>query len=275
MKKSKEFDDILNECLDRLLIKGEAVEQCLASYPEQADELRPLLQTAVATREVATIQPRPEFRARARYQLHSALQEVEAKRGRPFFRWLPRWATAVTAVLVLLLAGSGTVAAASDSMPDEPLYQVKLATEQVQLTLTFSDMGKARLNAVLADRRVAEIIYMAGEGDARRVEAVTRRLERCLAMMAMLASAPEADGAPMELTEAPAALPDEAKGRGGAFVEGNDRARLRMKVAHFAADHPAALRAALRQAPETVQSALLRAIAVSEAGYEKALEALD
>ena len=94
-------------------------------------------------------------------------------------------------------------------------------------------------------------------------------------MMAMLASALEADSAPMELTETPAAPPDEAKGRGDTFIKGNDRAKLRMKVAHFAADHPAALRTALRQAPETVQSALLRAIAVSEAGYEKALEALD
>ena len=276
MKKSKEFDDILNECLDRLLLKDETVEQCLVSYPEQADELKPLLQIAVATKRVSTIQPRPEFRARARYQFHSALQEIEAKRSRPFFRWLPQWATAVAVVLVLLLAGSGTVAAASDSMPDEPLYQVKLATEQAWLTLTFSDMGKARLGAVLADRRVAEIIYMAGKGDAHRVEVVTQRLERCLAMMAMLASAPEAEGAPRELIEeAPAAAPEETKGRGGPFVEGNDRARLRMRVAHFAVNHPAALHAALRQAPEAVKPALLRAIAVSEAGYEKALEALD
>ena len=275
MKKSKEFDDILNECLDRLLLKDETVEQCLVSYPEQADELEPLLQIAVATKRVSTIQPRPEFRARARYQFHSALQEIEAKRSRPFFRWLPQWATVVAVVLVLLLAGSGTVAAASDSMPDEPLYQVKLATEQAWLTLTFSDMGKAGLSAVLADRRVAEIIYIAGKGDAHRVEVVTQRLERCLAMMAVLASAPEAEGAPRVLTEAPAALPEEAKGRGGPFVEGNDRARLRMRVAHFAVNHPAALHAALRQAPEAVKPALLRAIAVSEAGYEKALEALD
>jgi hypothetical protein len=275
MKKGKEFDDILTECLDRLLVKDATVEQCLASYPEQADELKPLLQIAMVTRRTATIQPRPDFRARARYQFHAALQEIEGKRGRLFFRWLPQWAAVVTVVLVLLLAGSGTVAAASNSMPDEPLYQVKLATEQVWLTLNFSDMGKARLNAVLADRRVAEIIYLAGKGDARRVEAITKRLDKYLAMMAMLASIPEAESAPAEMAEVPAAAPGKAKGRGNAFGRGNDRADLKMRVAHWAVSHPAALRAALEKAPEEVRAALLRAIAVSEAGYEKALEALD
>ena len=275
MKKGREFDDILNECLDKLLVKDATVEQCLASYPEQADELKPLLQVAVATRMTATVQPRPDFRARARYQFHAALQEIEGKSGRIFFRWLPQWAAVVTVVLVLLLAGSGTVAAASNSMPDEPLYQVKLATEQVWLTLNFSDMGKARLNAVLADRRVAEIIYLAGKGDARRVEAITRRLDKYLAMMAMLASIPEAEGAPAEMAEVPAGAPGKAKGRGDAFGRGNDRADLKMRVAHWAVSHPAALRAALEKAPEEVKAALLRAIAVSEAGYEKALEALD
>lgn len=286
MKKSKEFDDILNECLDRLLAKDATVEQCLASYPEQADELKPLLQVAVATRRTAAIQPRPDFRARARYQFHAALREIEGKRGRLFFRWLPQWAAVVTVVLVLLLAGGGTVAAASNSMPDEPLYQVKLATEQVWLTLNFSDMGKARLNAVLADRRVAEIVYLAGKGDVRRVEAITRRLDKYLAMMAMLASIPEVEdapagmaeapaAAPAEMSEAPAPVPGRAKGRGNAFGRGNDRADLRVRVAHWAVSQPAALRAALEKAPEEVRAALLRAIAVSEAGYEKALEALD
>ena len=70
MRKSRAFDDILNECLDRLLFEGDTVEQCLASYPEQADELKPLLQIAVATKRTSNIQPGAEFRARARYQLH-------------------------------------------------------------------------------------------------------------------------------------------------------------------------------------------------------------
>jgi len=80
MRKSREFDTILDECLERLLVKGETVEQCLKSYPEQADELKPLLQTALATKKASAIQPCPEFKVRARYQLHSALQEMKSKK---------------------------------------------------------------------------------------------------------------------------------------------------------------------------------------------------
>ncbi len=87
MRKSREFDNVLDECLERLLVKGETVEQCLRSFPEHADELEPLLETALATKQASAIQPRPEFRDRARYQFYAALQERERKRSRPFFSW--------------------------------------------------------------------------------------------------------------------------------------------------------------------------------------------
>jgi len=83
MKKSREFNNILDECLERLLTKGETIEQCLRDFPEQADELEPLLQMALATKKAITIQPRPEFRAEARYQFLSALQRREEKRSPP------------------------------------------------------------------------------------------------------------------------------------------------------------------------------------------------
>lgn len=87
MKRGREFDDILDECLEHLLVKGETPEQCLASYPEQAVELKPLLETALATKQASAIEPRSEFKARARYQFRSALQEMESKRRLPFFDW--------------------------------------------------------------------------------------------------------------------------------------------------------------------------------------------
>ena len=275
MKKSKEFDDILNECLDRLLIKSETVEQCLASYPEQADELKPLLEIAVATKRAATIQPRPEFRAKARYQFHSALQDMKSKRSRPFFSWLPQWATAVAIILALLLVGGGTVAAAGNSMPDEPLYPVKLATEQVRLTLTLSDMGKAELYAKLADKRVAEIVRMVNKNKPEQVERTAQRLNICLAMVASLALVQRGEEE-VVLAPAPAALPEEpAPEERGSPKRANNLAKLRRTVAFYAVDHPATLRDILTKAPESAKPALLRAIAMSEAGYQKALRALD
>ncbi len=275
MSKEKEFDNILDECLERLLVNGETIEQCLQSYPEQAANLKPLLQTALATRQAVAIQPSAEFKARARYQFRSALQEVASRRRRPSLGWLPRWATVVTIVLGLLLVSGGTIAAASYSMPDSLLYPVKLATEQVQLALTPSDIGKARLCAKFADRRVAEIIYIANKGDAQQVEAITQRLDERLVMLARLASAPEVTEAPRMLESPPPVPSEEAGDDKDVQVRANNRAKLRATVANYAINHPAGLRAALEKAPESTKPALRRAIAVSEAGYERALRGWD
>ncbi len=275
MKKNKEFNNILDECLERLLVRGETVEQCLQSYPQQATELEPLLQTALAAKKASAIQPRPEFKAKARYVLNSALQEMEQKRSRPFFGWLPQWATVVTIVLVLLLAGGGTVAAAGNSMPDNPLYPVKLATEQVRLILTPSDIGKAELYANLTEKRVIEIAHMANKGKPEQVEKTTQRLNNHLVEIASLAGAQKEEAG---VFLAPPPQPELAPSAGGgkrAPIQVNRKVKLRRVVAQYAVNHPEVLRAALKTAPESAKPALRRAIAVSEAGYEKALNALD
>jgi hypothetical protein len=280
MKKRRKFNDIFNECLERLLVEGETVEQCLRSYPEQAGELEPLLQTALATRQASAIQPRPEFRARARYQFGLALQEIEERRRRPFFAWQPRWATVVATVLVLLLAGSSTVVAAGNSMPDEPLYPVKLATEQVRLALTPSALGKVELYAKLADKRVAEIVYVANKGKPEQVERVTQRLNSYLARVAALALAErgvEREEAGVLMAPPPPAPAPTGPARGGKAegVKVGKQAKLRDILSGYAAKHPQALRAVLKKVPASAKPALRRAIAASEANYEKALEALE
>jgi hypothetical protein len=270
MGKSKEFDNILDECLERLLVKGESIEQCLASYPKQADELEPLLRTAQAAKQASAIQPSPEFRARARYQFRSALREAASK-SRPLLSWLPRWATVVTVVLIFLLAGGGTVAAAGNSMPDEPLYQVKLATEQVRLKLTPSKLARAQLYARFTDKRVLEIARMAKKGKPEQVEKTSKRLDNYLTKIVSLAEAQrERDKA----VRAPALAPS-AEGSKRLPVRVDRRVKLRRAVARYAMTHPAALRAALKTAPESAKPALRRALAISIARYQRALKALD
>lgn len=282
MKKTKELNNILNDCLERLLVKGETIEQCLQSYPEHAAEIEPLLQTAMATKKAVAIQPQPEFKARARYQFQSALQEVKPKRALPFFGWQPQWAVAIAVVLVVLLAGGGTVTAAGYSMPDSPLYAVKLATEQVQLTLTPSDIGKAGLHAKLADRRVAEIVYIANKGKPKQIEQIAQRLNKHLAMIASLSLVEKGVEREMPVL-APAPQPAEAPVPRQQVEEGvkavpapaNAKAKLKMLLKRNEVNHPAVLRALLEKAPESAKPALRRAIAASEANYQKALEALD
>ena len=276
MKKNSEFENILDDCLERLA-KGKTLEWCLQHYPEQAKQLKPLLQMAQATRKASAIQPRPEFKARARYEFHSALQTAASKKKVSLFSLIPQWAMALAIVGVLLVSGGGTALAASNSMPDSPLHWVKLATEQVQLKLTPSDIGKARLSAALADRRVKEIIYMADKGDAQELEAITQRLENSLTTLALLASPHKEVGTPRLLEEAPAAAPPKQAESGDdkdTPVRNNNR-KLRTTLAHYAQSHPNALRAALKKAPQSVKPGLHQAIDVLEEGYEKALAALD
>jgi len=274
MGKSKEFDNILDDCLERLLVKGETMEQCLASYPEQATELEPLLQTALAARNASAIQPRPEFRARARYQFRSALREAVTKRSHHFFVWQPRWATAVAIVLILLLAGGSTVAAAGNSMPDGTLYPIKLATEQVRLKLTPSDLGKAHLYASFADKRVIEIARMAEEGKPELVEQTAQRLDAHLVMITSLVS-PHEKGPEMLMTPPPARAPLPSEKAGGKPAPANEKDKLRMLLEHYAVNHPAVLHAALNKAPESAKPALLHAIEILIARYENALEVIE
>ncbi len=107
-----------------------------------------------------------------------------------FSEWQVRWMAPVAIIIGLLMVGSGTVLAASSSLPDEPLYRVKLAAESVQLAFTPSSLGKAELYARFADRRVAEIVKMAEKGEVEQVEKTTERMNNQMIAMANLAGPP-------------------------------------------------------------------------------------
>ena len=196
----------------------------------------------------------------------------------------------------MLLAGGGTVAAASNSMPDGILYPVKLATEHVQMALTTDDLGKAQLCSDFADRRVAEIIYMAEKGDAEQVEVLTDRLDQRLDTLVVLVSELEGDGidagdeangaeetfsvtggdadsgddAPTDAAPPPSVVVEQ----GGGWDQPKNRAEITVTVVVSADNNTAVMRARLREVPESVQDALREAIAVSERGYQRVLDAL-
>ena len=69
MGNNKQFNNILDECLERLLTGQETVEQCLQRYPEYAAELEPLLRTAALMKKAVEVKPSADFRAKARYQM--------------------------------------------------------------------------------------------------------------------------------------------------------------------------------------------------------------
>jgi hypothetical protein len=186
MSKTTKFDDILNVCIERV-IQGESIQSCLEAYPEYAKELEPLLQTAIETLHAADIQPRPEFRQRASREFQKAVQNLKPRgSAHSAWKWPLRWVIPVTAVFAVLVAGTGTVFAASSSQPDQPLYSVKLLTENARLALATSPAGKAELYAQFADTRVNEIVKMADEGKVAPLEKATARMNSNLAAIARL-----------------------------------------------------------------------------------------
>ena len=86
-----EFDHALDECLDRVLVNGEPVEDCLRRYPQHASELAPLLRLALETSKALDFKPSGAARARARLLLDAALARQQA-RQKSRWRWprLPR-----------------------------------------------------------------------------------------------------------------------------------------------------------------------------------------
>jgi len=206
----RDFESILDECLQQLHSGQADLETCLARYPEQAAALRPLLQTASLLRAAPVPRPSPAARAAGRQQLLLAVarrRQAQAQAPLASLRswvqslaaglsWLlnpPKparalvWAVAI--LLLLVVSGAGVVGVAARSSLDSPLYPVRLVSEQVQLFLTLDAEAKVRLQVNLAQQHLAEIEALRQQGRldsgvAGRAEALLDNYERALQAIA-------------------------------------------------------------------------------------------
>ena len=175
--------DALNDCLERLA-RGEALEAVLSRYPEARRELELLLKASLVTRKaLAGIAPPPGARARVWTHLQPAMKGRSRPRASQL-AWLRPWAVAATSLFLVFLLAGGTVLASTNSLPHQPLYAVKLASEQVQLALTPSQEGKARLELALAEKRAREMVAVAQLNRPEELEKLAERLERHLEKVA-------------------------------------------------------------------------------------------
>jgi hypothetical protein len=179
-KRRRTFQSILDECLTEVE-RGEPLDAVLARFPEQSDELRPLLETAWQVGSVPPARPRV-FAQQAGLQRFLGEATVMARgQMRPIVTvWRPL-AAAASLLLVLFLAGGGTVYAASRSMPDSPLYPVKLAAEEARLWFVFDDEDRADILLDQAETRIDEINHLVAHGksvDGRVLAAMRSRTSR-------------------------------------------------------------------------------------------------
>jgi len=273
MKMTRKIEDIFNNCLERMF-KGESVEDCLGAYPEQSPELESLLQASCSlAKRASAIEPGPEFKAQVHQRLQAMLyaeqRKLAERAGIPV--WCRRWALATTAVLGFLLIGIGTVGAAASTFPDETLYPVKLAAEQVKLTLAFSDMDKAKIHIQYAERRADEMVQMARQGKSDKITMLTGQITSHLDQIPGIEKAQEASEGRVKAKAPPAATAPAPQGEAGAYSKGTEVDELKAALSQSRAKNLNALRNALDKAPEKLKPVLQKAIENMEEDYNNTI----
>ncbi|MBI4305940.1 MAG: DUF4382 domain-containing protein [Chloroflexi bacterium] len=197
----RRFDEALDACMT-MLMQGATIDECLARYPDEAEELRPHLLAFAAAARMASVQVSHEAKTRGRERLRAELAALEQRdRQRaampPWSGWfrrswpafpVQRWTVAATAVLLLILGGTGTVAASRGTIPGDAFYPVKIATERARLALAIAEEDRASMHVSFAERRAKEIGALLERGDSAQAVAVVERLASHLESAGKLSS---------------------------------------------------------------------------------------
>ena len=177
---SRLVEKALAECLARVESGEATVEEALRGYSDLRSELEPLLRLAVGLGDLPQVSAPDSLRTFKRpvFTTPQAVP-VSVRRRLPLIGWqllrpTPAWITpgarlAAALVLTVMLLG-GTMVASAGSLPEEPLYPLKLAMESAQLALTPDPQRRAELEMQFAGRRLQEVESAAREGRIQVVE---------------------------------------------------------------------------------------------------------
>jgi hypothetical protein len=102
MAEMKDFDLILDDCLDRFA-RGETVDACLKAYPGHEDELRPALQAAAMVKKSNLFEPGTDAKTMARGRFYRAMAQKPVESRRFFLSRLAAWPVALAATAAVLL----------------------------------------------------------------------------------------------------------------------------------------------------------------------------
>jgi hypothetical protein len=187
----RRFEHLLERCLQEVARTGDT-EAVLRRYPQHADHLRPLLEVALATSQTFTDVPEPpgglaagrmrllEAAARQRERAPATQKSTLRKETRPKMKLLLA-TRLISAILVAVIGtaavGGGATLAASDSLPGDVLYPVKLAGEDLRLSLASNPEAQVGLALQFSDERITEIEAMVKRGE-ELPETVVARMER-------------------------------------------------------------------------------------------------
>lgn len=180
-----DFESLLDEYLNRI-DSEEARQAFLADHPEEAEALLSFGDLLSQVQKLRDVPPRdPVAVAAGRQQFLQQAIEMRQQQEASFGERLAVWwgqitqlsptvvrglATAAMALLLVVLSlGGGAWAVSARSLPGDFLYPVKLVREQVELWLTFDNLGKDELEAEIQERRLQETKALLEERRAANV----------------------------------------------------------------------------------------------------------
>ena len=185
----KEIYEILDTALE-MVRAGESVEAVLARFPDESQELLPLLSTAQSFQKLEPVEmpTQAELMSDRNAFLVQARTKQEAGVSLPLWVRLKKWTSstvswltppiskeknpmtaflmrAAVALVMVFASAGGTIALADNSLPNSALYPAKIAMEQVQLNLIGNPEAKAERNLIQAQERVQEMLRMVSQGE--------------------------------------------------------------------------------------------------------------
>jgi uncharacterized membrane protein YgcG len=164
--------DILENCLQEVE-NGVELETVLARHPEQAEELRPILEASINAKRMAVPMPSADVvrRNRAKLLQHAAqlreAQPVGTNRWSMFFQ---RLAVAFVLMLLFVVSGTSLVRASSSALPGDSLYSVKRSWENAALFFTFDVEARQQLEVKFENERLEEINDLFASGRPAQVD---------------------------------------------------------------------------------------------------------
>lgn len=167
-----EVGQILDTCLENIASGSSTVDSVIEQYPEHAEVLRPPLEAAQWLRSRSEVfNPRPGFVKLSRRRLIDRFQRnntnspnsaLETIRSIPAFfqgrKAAMQYSALLTLTAVLLFVGyQSTSFLVQRSIPGDPLYNTKLAQENLRISLSSNQEQEVRLRIKFAQLRVIEM----------------------------------------------------------------------------------------------------------------------
>ena len=175
-------DRVVQKCLE-LLEQGQAIEDVLSRYPEQAERLRGNLEAAAWLRgQRKTLDVRAGWVSASRSWLEAGVQHngrrAWTRRALKTSRRLAYVFLALFIAAYLVLSGSRLAHAAQAWLPGDVLYPLKIGLEKVELLVTFDQDGRARLHIEFARQRLLEMQALIFENRYDQLEGVVNNFDQ-------------------------------------------------------------------------------------------------